>query len=588
MKASDYIVDFIAKQKVAHVFEVIGGMTTHLLDSIAKREDMTCVTVHHEQAGAFAAEGYARVNGYLGVTMATSGPGATNLITGIGSAYFDSIPCLYITGQVNTYEYKFDAPVRQIGFQETDVVSIVKPITKYAAMITNANNIRYELEKAVYIAQSGRPGPVLIDIPMNIQRADIEPDKQESFFDSKEYKELSKPLISNLSELDKVVELLNKAQRPLILAGGGIRSGNAANELREFVTKTNIPVVSSLMGLDAIAHNNPTFVGMIGSYGNRYANITLANTDLLIVLGSRLDTRQTGTRPDTFARAAKIVHVDIDTNELNRKIKATIAIKATVKDFLSELNKKITGYDDSKIKSWKEYIANLKNKYPSYAAPANNNEMFTPNYFMHLLSSKLKGDEIIALDVGQHQMWAAQSLEIKGNQRVLISGGMGSMGFALPAGIGAAIMKPDSPIIIIAGDGGFQMNIQELQTIVRNKINIKIFVMNNHSLGMVRQFQTMYFDSRYQSTISGYSCPDFNKISEAYGIKAYSINTTSDIENVLSQALSNNEPAFINVNVDMFTDVEPKLVVNKPIEDLSPLLSREELKENMIIDILDD
>ncbi len=314
MKLSDYVIDFIVRQGVSHIFEFIGGAIVHLLDSTYDRDDIQCVSVHHEQAGAFAAEAYARINGKLGVAMATSGPGALNMVTGIGSCYFDSVPCLFITGQVNTYEYKFNSPVRQIGFQETDIVTVAKPLTKYAAMVVDAEKIRYQLEKAVFLAQSGRPGPVLLDIPMNIQRAQIDLNKLESYYDSEEYEQIVQQQKQHQETtcFPEIIHMMSDAKRPVILVGGGVRTANASEELSEFIEKTDIPVVASLMGLDSLPHDCPSFVGMIGSYGNRYSNLALANCDFLLILGSRLDTRQTGTRPDTFARAAKIIQVDID------------------------------------------------------------------------------------------------------------------------------------------------------------------------------------------------------------------------------------------------------------------------------------
>ncbi|MDF2635470.1 MAG: thiamine pyrophosphate-dependent enzyme possible carboligase or decarboxylase, partial [Pelosinus sp.] len=435
MKLSDYVIDFIVKQDVSHIFEFVGGAIVHLLDSTYERNDIQCVSVHHEQSGAFAAEAYARINGKLGVAMATSGPGALNMLTGIGSCYFDSVPCLFITGQVNTYEYKFDSPVRQIGFQETDIVSVATPLTKYAELIVDAEKIRYHLEKAVYMAQSGRPGPVLLDIPMNIQRAQIEPDKLESFFESKEYKQIEKQ--QEITEkLDEIFTIIGEAKRPVILVGGGVRIANATEELLEFIDKTGFPVVTSLMGLDAIPHDHSAFVGMIGSYGNRYSNLTLANCDLLLVLGSRLDTRQTGTRPDTFARGAKKIQIDIDEIELNYKIKLDVAVHYDVKEFLILANDKLRKFKKKDISSWHERIHLYKDKYPteSKIIEANN---IDPNAFMKVLSQHSKEGDIICLDVGQHQMWAAQSFRLKKNQRMLNSGGMGSMGFALPAAIGA-------------------------------------------------------------------------------------------------------------------------------------------------------
>lgn len=344
MKLSAYVIDFIGRQGVRHLFEMTGGAIVHLLDSTIGRTEIATVSVHHEQAAAFAAEGYSRINGKLGVAMATSGPGALNLLTGIGSCYFDSIACLFITGQVNTYEYKFDKPLRQIGFQETDIVTIVKPITKMAELITDASQIRYQLEKAAFVARHGRPGPVLLDIPMNIQRAQIEPDLLASFFDSDEYRGYPNFHTACSAEtMEDVVGLLAQAKRPIVLAGGGIRAAEAQQELRDFIDLSGIPIVSSLMGLDVLPAEHRLNMGLIGSYGNRYSNLALANCDLLFVLGSRLDTRQTGTKPETFARGAKKIHIDIDAAELNAKIRADMTIHADVKLFLIAITKALSG-----------------------------------------------------------------------------------------------------------------------------------------------------------------------------------------------------------------------------------------------------
>jgi acetolactate synthase-1/2/3 large subunit len=585
MKLSDYVIEFITKQGVSHIFEFIGGAITHLLDSTVDRDDISCVSVHHEQSGAFAAEAYARINGRLGVAMATSGPGALNMVTGIGSCWFDSVPCLFITGQVNTYEYKFDRPIRQIGFQETDIVSVVKPLTKYAKMVTDAEKIRYHLEKAVYLAQSGRPGPVLLDIPMNIQRAQIEPEKLESFFDSQEYRDLQADEPCQLERLDEIVNLIVSAKRPVILAGGGVRTAQAAAELQTLVETTGIPVVSSLMGLDAVSHDNQEFMGMIGSYGNRYSNLTLANCDFLLILGSRLDSRQTGTRPDTFARAATKVHVDIDPIELQAKVQVDIALQCHIKPFLQALNKKLAVAVKPDIADWLRVINGYRQKYPTRMYQEESGSI-DPNLLMEALSSASAEGDIVTLDVGQNQMWVAQSFRLKKGQRMLISGGMGAMGFALPAAMGAAKAAPGTKVIAIAGDGGIQVNIHDLNTIFQHKLPIKIIVLNNGCLGMVRQFQDMYFDGRQQSTVIGYGCPDLGKIAEAYGIPSVRITSSVDAENHLKEALHKDGPAFIEVMLEQSTCVNPKLVVNRPIEDMSPELGRDELAKEMLIELV--
>ncbi|MBC8017835.1 MAG: thiamine pyrophosphate-binding protein [Verrucomicrobia bacterium] len=588
MKLSDYVVDFIAKQGVAHIFEFIGGAITHLIDSTVDRDDIHCVSVHHEQSGAFAAEAYARMNGRLGVAMATSGPGALNMVTGVGSCWFDSVPCLFITGQVNTYEYKFDRPVRQIGFQETDIVSVVKPLTKYAELVVDAGMIRWHLEKAVYLAQTARPGPVLLDIPMNIQRARIEPDTLASFFDSDEYRllESSRPTCP-AATIEEVIRMIRAARRPVILAGGGVRTAGATDDLRNLVELTGIPVVFTLMGLDALPGDHPASFGMIGAYGNRYSNLTLANSDLLLILGSRLDSRQTGTRPDTFSRAAKKIHVDVDPHELNAKLPVDLAVHCDVREFLTKLCAALSDYKKPDLSDWFKVLAGYRAKYPTRSREGESSSI-EPNRFMEILSGCCAGGDVICLDVGQNQMWAAQSFKLKERQRMLISGGMGAMGFALPAAMGAALAGSGSNVVAISGDGGIQVNIQDLDTIVKLHLPVKIIVLNNGCLGMVRQFQDMYFGGRQQSTVVGYGCPDLVKIAEAYGVPSFVIDSLAGADEILASALAMEGPVFVEVKLDQDTCVNPKLVVNRPIEDMSPNLDRDELAREMLIELVDE
>ena len=581
IKISDYIIEFLLSKNINKTFGYIGGAIAHIYHSIDKYKEMEIINCIHEQGAGFAAEGYARITGKSGVAFATSGPGATNLITPIGSCYFDSVPTMFITGQVNTYEYKYDKPVRQIGFQETDIVSIIKPIVKYAVMVDKVEDIRYELEKAYYLSQEGRKGPVLVDIPMNIQRTEVDISSLKSFFDSNEYFELenNKKEKNNIAE---VINLLKESKRPIVLIGGGVRLSNANVELLNYVEKYSIPVVYSLMGKDAISEDYKYNLGLIGSYGNRYGNLALANSDLILVLGSRLDTRQTGTSLDTFAREAKIIQVDVDKNELGSKIKIDIEINSDVKDFIATLNKYEINID---ITEWLKKLKEYKNKFSSTVGFDNNLKI--PNYVVSIISKYLQ-DEDICVDVGQHQMWTAQSLNIKATQRVLFSGGMGAMGFALPASIGACIGS-NKRTVVIAGDGGIQMNIQELEVINRRKLPIKIFVLNNKNLGMVRQFQELYFNKKYLGTIDDYSVPNFVDITKAYGIKARKIDNISKLEIELKDIFSSNEPELINIELPVeMTTVEPKLIVNKPIEDMHPFISKDELSSLMIIKPLEN
>ena len=575
MKASDYIIRYLLENKIDKVFGYIGGMIAHIVDSIAINPEMEMINTLHEQGAGFAAEGYARYSNKTGVAIATSGPGATNLLTAVGSCYFDSVPTLFITGQVNTYEYKNDLPIRQRGFQETDIAAIAKPITKYSVMVSDAKNLRYELEKCLYLTQHGRKGPVLMDIPMNIQRADLNIEEEKSFFDSDEHKKLQQEIKPDF-DISEVITLIKNAKRPVILAGGGIQISNAQAELETFLEKSQMPIVTSLMGLDCVnvyEHN----MGLIGAYGNRYGNLTLANADLVLALGTRLDSRQTGTNTDLFLTNSKIIRVDIDKYELEHStIKATVSIKSDAKSFLQRLNE--TEYNLT-IDEWYKKLAEFKNKYPS--THDIKKEIKNPNLFIEKLSEFLKYDDIISVDVGQHQMWAAQSLNLKSSQRVFFSGGMGSMGFSLPAGIGATIASGKRSIIV-TGDGGLQMNIQELELLKRRNLPIKIIVMNNSCLGMVRQFQELYFESRYLCTVEDYSAPDFSGIAKAYGVNGYKTDINKNWQEALKGFLADDKPGLLDVYFNRKTDVEPKLIVNQPIENMFPYLPAEELKENMI------
>ena len=581
MKLSDYVIDFLAEQNVKHIFEICGGAITHLLDSLYDRKDIETISMHHEQAAAFAAEGYARSSKSFGVAMATSGPGATNMITGIGSCFFDSIPCLFITGQVNTYEFKFDRSIRQLGFQETDIVSMVKPIVKEAILIKDPKDIRYILEKLIFISKSGRPGPVLLDIPMNIQRADINPKELKSFFKKTSIKTspATKPF-----PVKKVCKYLKESSRPLIIAGGGARLSGASNEIKILAKTLRIPVVSTLLGRDVFPNNYPLFSGMIGTYGNRYANLAVANADLILALGARFDTRQTGTKPSTFARQAKIVHVDIDPCELNDKVKADVAIEGDIKYFLKEIISKNIQRNSNQGKDWKEAIKFWKKKYPSFEI--DQKEEINPNFLMEMISQFMPKNAIACVDVGQNQMWAAQSLKTREGQRFLTQGGMGAMGSALSLAIGACFANPKKCAVVITGDGGFQLNTQELQTVSAYNLPIKIILLNNYSYGMVKQFQSQYFNKRFQSTVKGYNVPNFQKVVASYKIKTEKVSSVKDLKKKVNKMFSDSSPQFLEVKINANQKVFPKLSVNRPVEDQDPSLSREELKNNMIIEML--
>jgi acetolactate synthase-1/2/3 large subunit len=563
MKVADYIALFLERNNVRQVYELIGGMITHLLDALHRRGKIRIVSMHHEQAAAFAAEGSARMTGTPGVALATSGPGAVNLLTAIGSCYFDSVPTVFITGQVNRHELRGDRAVRQAGFQETDIVSMAEPITKAAWLALKPDELPDLLSHAFQLTLSGRPGPVLIDIPMDVQRACI----QVPLHPPSVRRLTTQP---DLSDSGEMFEDLFRAKRPLILVGGGIRSACAAEPFRKLADQLQIPVIHSLMGVDLLPYGHALRVGMIGTYGNRWANYALCLADFLLVLGSRLDIRQTGADVRSFEEGKKIWHIDIEPGEINNSLKSCRGILAELGAFLQSTPIQSVSCPDQRFKTWQERIAALRLKWPDTAEQPDLPGI-DPNSLMHRLSHSFPQASAFVVDVGQHQMWAAQSLELTAEQRFLTSGGMGSMGFALPAGIGVAISCPGRPVVVIAGDGGFQCNIQELQTVAYSGLPLKIIIINNKSLGMVRQFQEDYFESRLQSTVIGYSAPDFSRVAEAYGIPGRCVKRAEEIDAALGWLYStSNSPGLLDVWIDLKAKAYPKTAFGKPIHEMEP------------------
>jgi acetolactate synthase-1/2/3 large subunit len=563
MKASDYIADFIYVQGVTHVFEVVGGMITHLIDSMYRQGNIRIVSMHHEQAAAFAAEGFARITGIPGVAMATSGPGAVNLLTGIGSCFFDSIPAVFITGQVNVAEMKGDRPIRQLGFQETDIVSMAKSITKAAWCLTSPEEIPARLEQAFQIALSGRPGPVLLDIPMDVQRADIIANRPQKI----------NPVETATTKsiaFESLIKQIQDAQRPLILAGGGLRSAQAITLFRQFVDQIGVPVVNSLLAADALPYSNPFRVGLIGTYGNRWANLAIGEADFLLVLGSRLDIRQTGAEIETFKDNRVIYHVDCDPEEINNRIKGCIPVVSDLRSFLSEAIAVSSGQIFPDRANWLSKIASLKKNWPD-TAELQDIPGINPNVFLHQLSKSSPNMSAFAVDVGQHQMWASQSIELSSEQRFMTSGGMAAMGDSLPLAIGASFARSGQPLVVIAGDGGFQLNLQELQTVWQYRLPIKIIILNNKAYGMVRQFQQSYFEERYQSTIWGYSAPDFARIAEAFNIPALNIQTNDEVGPGLKQLWEDPNSSFLlQVYINTEANAYPKMAFGRPFTDMEP------------------
>jgi len=571
MKVSDYIARFLVAERVPCVFEMSGGMITHLLDSIYSLGGPRILSVHHEQAAAFAADAVGRMTGIPGVAMATSGPGATNLLTGIGSCYFDSAPAVFITGQVNRNEQKGERAVRQLGFQETDIVSMALPITKASWLVRDEREVPELLRRAFALAVEGRPGPVLLDIPMDVQRADIE-----AFSAATD----ATPAVTNdaaneADELDESVwddlfAQLGAARRPLILVGGGVRASLAIEPLRSFVQRVRVPVVNSLLAVDVLPYEDRLRVGMLGSYGNRWANHAVGRSDFLLVLGSRLDVRQTGAETKAFKGERAIFHVDCERGEINNRVVGCRAVVSELGDFLARANRQAEERRFEERVEWLAEINDLRREWPDTRELAEVPGI-NPNVLMHQLSRVSASASAYVVDVGQHQMWAAQSLELNAEQRFLTSGGMGSMGYSLPAAIGAAISDPARAVVLIAGDGGFQSNIQELQTVARNRLPLKMVIVNNNCHGMVRQFQQSYFDERYQSTLWGYSAPDFEKVAGAYGIDARTVAEASEVEAALGWLWeSPDAPALLQVMVDTYANAYPKIAFGHPLTEMEP------------------
>lgn len=564
MKASDYVSQALHARGVRAVFEVIGGMTAHLVDSLHRDGRIRVVSMHHEQGAAFAAEGMARITGVPGVAMATSGPGATNLLTGVGSCFFDSSPAVFVTGQVNRAEQRGTRAIRQLGFQETDIVSMAGPVTKAAWRVERAEELPRMLDAAFVLATAGRAGPVLLDIPMDLQRADIS--------DSAAARPSDEPRSDQTdpAAIEEMLEALRRAARPLILAGGGIRSGRVAEIFRRFVAAVRVPVVHSLMGVDLLPASDPLRVGMIGSYGNRWANLAVGDSDFLLVLGSRLDVRQTGSNPASFKGDRTVFHVDCEPGEMNNRVEGCRAIDSLLGPFLRAAAEAASQRPWPDRLEWREHIGKLRDTWPDIAEAAGVTGI-NPNSFFHRLSEVSSLCAAYVSDVGQHQMWAAQSLDLLSGQRFLTSGGMGAMGFGLPAAIGAAIAEPTRPIVLIAGDGGFQLNIQELQTVVRNRLPLKMVILNNGCLGMVRQFQQSYFDGRYASTLWGYSAPDFARVAEGYGLASHTILEPSGIPASLERLWrSPDEPFLLQVMIDTLSNAYPKMAFGRTFTDMEP------------------
>jgi len=577
VKASDFISRYLEARGVTHVFELVGGMITHLLDSISLSTHIEIVSCHHEQAAGFAAEGHARVTGVPGVALATSGPGATNLLTAVGSCFFDSSPTVFITGQVNTYELKGARSIRQLGFQETDIVAIVQPICKSAVQVQSAAELPALLEAAFKLALGGRQGPCLVDIPMNVQSEVIddavakrwlETAKNTQFVDTDDSHLLSDEK-DPIKSLIALLSAVNHAERPMLLLGGGCAASSNRDAALRIAERLGIPAVLSLMAVDVLPESHPQRVGFIGSYGNRWANKALGVADLLVVIGSRLDIRQTGSDLESFCDGKQIWQIDIDSAEIGARIKPQYSICCSINSAADNLEE-LTNFAGLRHQVWFAEIDALRIQFPAVLEYFAESDEVNPIQLLQKFSSNVLDQCYYVTDVGQHQMWAAQSLQLKKCDRFLTSGGMGAMGFGLPAAIGAAFANRNAITILVSGDGSFQVNIQELETVKRNRLNLKIILFNNHCHGMVRQFQETYFKGNLQSTVQGYSAPDFVEICHAYGINARRLESVVEVDECLNWLLQSEGPAFLEAPLSVRSKVYPKLAFGRKFGEMEP------------------
>lgn len=553
LTGADLLINALVEAKVEKVFGYPGGAVLPIYDAMFRHDfPFDHIFCRHEQGTIHAAEGYARVTGKPGVVLATSGPGATNLITGITDAMMDSLPLVIITGQVGQSVIGTDA------FQEADVLGITTPITKYNYQVQDIRDLPRIVNEAFYIATTGRPGPVLIDIPKNIA-AEITTGVYDNSFHLPGYQPTMKP---NPLQIQKLGKLIGEAERPVLLAGAGILLSDASEELMHFVEKYELPVVNTLLGLGSFPGNHPLFLGMGGMHGTYTANTAIYEADLLINIGARFDDRLTG-KLANFAPGAKVAHVDIDPAEIGKIIRTEIPIVADAKKALQALTK--LKINKPKITDWTNKLAENKVAYPYWYDKGET--AISPQWLIENVHKASNGKAIVVTDVGQHQMWAAQFYSFRKAHNWVTSGGLGTMGFGLPAAIGAQIGRPDDTVIAILGDGGVQMTIQELGVIQELKLPVKVFIVNNEALGMVRQWQEEFHGERYSSSLLPAN-PDFIKIAEGYGIRGVKVDNEKDVPKVLEEVFAYDGPVVIDFRVEKMTKVLPMVAPGAGINEM--------------------
>lgn len=598
IKLSDYVISFLQKQGVRHVFLLPGGGCMHLVDSLGKSRKIKHICCLHEQAAAIAAEAQGQYTNNLGVVLVTTGPGGTNTITAVAGAWIDSTALLVISGQVKRSDMIKKSKLRQMGVQEVDVVSIVKPITKYATTIFDPREIKYQLEKAVYFAKTGRPGPVWLDIPLDVQGALVEEKRLRGFKPPK-----AKKKNKGLARLARnVIGLLNNSERPVILAGNGVRISGALKDFLKLIRILNIPVLTTWKAIDFLSENDRLFFGRPGSVGQRGANFIQQNSDFIMTLGARLDLPQVGYSYGNFARLAKKVIIDIDPAEIKKlKMNVDLSANSDIKSFILELLRQRKSLKIKSRPEWAKRCSEWKKKYAVVLPEYSRRKKYVNTYFLVDVLSKLmsKNDLMVPGSSGSCSEIPMQSFKVKEDQRILSTPGLGSMGFGLPASIGACLASGRRRTIAIIGDGGLQHNIQELETLARLKLPIKIFILNNNGYASIRHTQKSHFKGHYVccDPASGLTLPDTCKIAAAYGIKNTKIFNHLKLEAKVKRVLKTSGPVICEVMVDPYLQTTPRLssqvrpdgsIISKPMEDLWPFLDREEFRANMIVKPLEN
>ena len=558
LTGAQILLESLKKEGVDVLFGYPGGAVIDIYDELPRHPELKHVLVRHEQGAVHAADGYARASGKVGCCLVTSGPGATNTVTGIATAYCDSIPLVVFTGQVPTQLIGNDA------FQEVDIVGITRPCTKHNFLVKDVRNLAKTIRQAFYLARSGRPGPVLVDLPKDIMQARTEFVWPEDIF-MRSYNPTYKP---NLNQLRRTAEELAKARKPIILAGGGVIMANASEVLCELAHELNIPVATTLMGLGAFPANGDLWLGMVGMHGTYSANMSINHADLLVCVGARFDDRVAGRLQD-FASHARIVHIDIDPTSIRKNVEVDVPVvgdcRQALEGILEICRAKMADTDWSGMHAdWLQTVHEWKANHP---LAYNKNGHIKPQQVIETMYSITKGDAIIATEVGQNQMWAAQFYTFTKPRTLLTSGGLGTMGYGFPAAIGAQFAFPDKLVINVAGDGSIQMNIQELATVVQNKIPVKVVILNNGHLGMVRQWQELFYNRNYSHT-NMEAQPDFVKLAEAYGAEGYRISKPEELEDVLRKALTSPNPAFIDVMVEREENVYPMVPAGAALDEM--------------------